>query len=792
MALAGALQQPAYAAQQGQQAGQEARAFDIPAQPLSSALLQYSRQSNIVVVVPGSLVAGDHAPAVRGVFTPDAALALLLAGSGLRPQKLLEGGLTLVQSHPASLEHPSQAADPTQVPEIVVTAQRREQRLQDVPVSVTAIGADMARKLNISSSTDVAKLAPALSTSPDTTGARINVRGAGGSGSASDEPANAIYIDGVYQGAVPGQYFSLNSIERIEVDKGPQGTLFGRNALAGVVQIITKTPQQIPLMDASISYGNYDTLQEQLYVTGGIGQSLAADLSIYNSHQGKGWGKNLFDGRDAYQGRAFSARSKLLWNIDENTSATVAISYSDTKAPTVQGGQIAPGHTTILGSGPDGFYDINHNFQENIYSKQNGAALTLTHDLGWAHLTSISSYLKTKLFLDQDQDMTPVNIVSVNIYYPVTDIAQELQLQSPRGSDTNWTIGAIYYNATLSVEPVTVTGLAVAPAASFQQFGRQKSESYAIYGQATREILKDLNLTLGLRYTHDDKSVRYSAFANGAAIPGSVSTNSGSDDVVTWNATLDHRFSKSTMAYVSSKRGYHSGPFNLISPANPAVKPTFLDAYAVGLKTSLLEGRLIANVEAFHYKYNDIQVQVPQIGGVFLENAAAGRINGIDLDLTAVPVRRLTVRAGLSYLDGKYTSFPNASYFAANPMGGDIPFTGNATGNDLVLAPELTLNVSVAYVMDTGLGPIDLGANAYHVTEMFNDPQNALPVAEHTLVDASIGWRNSTGLELRIWVNNAFNKRYLAFSNPQSLGALTYPSAPRTFGVTLRKQWQGG
>jgi iron complex outermembrane recepter protein len=294
-----------------------------------------------------------------------------------------------------------------QLQEVEVTAQRTSENMQRVPVSISAITAQMAENMAIKQSQDITVAAPAVNYQPTPSGANITIRGIGGSGASADEAANAVYIDGVYQAATPGLMFTMNNIDRIEVAKGPQGTLFGRNSTGGVIQIVTRDPSQDLSADASVSYGNYESQEEQLYLTGGLTSSIAADVALIHQRQEDGWGNNVHDGAQAYFGESSAVRSKLRWNLGEATSLTVSAMFSDLRPPSGQGGSILPGELTksgagVRGTGYSGFYNIDYDGDYEERTLQRQFAATLRHEFSWARLVDTASYGRTNLTLLQE------------------------------------------------------------------------------------------------------------------------------------------------------------------------------------------------------------------------------------------------------------------------------------------------------------------------------------------------------------------------------------------------------
>ena len=229
----------------------------------------------------------------------------------------------------AALAVPAMAnAQAVGLEEVVVTAQRRSENLQQVPIAVATVTANDIQRAGVNSTDTLRQVTPGVMFTTQQRSAQVFIRGVGSQGTgAGDEAAVPIYIDGVYYPSAWGNMFSFNNIDRVEVLKGPQGTLFGRNATGGLVHIITRDPTSEFGVEGSVNYGNFDTKEGSLYVTGG-GENIATDFDGYYVHQGKGWGKDLINGGDVNRKREWSLRSKTVWRPTDDDKLTFAIDYS--------------------------------------------------------------------------------------------------------------------------------------------------------------------------------------------------------------------------------------------------------------------------------------------------------------------------------------------------------------------------------------------------------------------------------------------------------------------------------
>ena len=342
-----------------------------------------------------------------------------------------------------------------QVAEIIVTAQRRSESLQDVPIAVTAVTSARLDAVGIQSTEDLQQLTPGL-TVPDMSGYfEPHIRGVGTSsnGPGIENPV-AVYIDGVYIANTPSAFLSLNNVDRVEVDKGPQGTLFGRNATGGLIQIITRDPQQTPHLDADVSYGNYEDVIGRVYATAGLTSDLSADVAARYEYQGNGFGHNFFDGSQVGTlPHDLAIRSKFLFEPSSTTQVRFILDYED-RASTrniFHLGTLYPGtFNSAAFGGPfpqGGPYDVNDNQRWDTTLQGGGAALQIDQDLGAVALESITAYRKSVFDFATDLDFTPLPILATFARQGDEQASQELRFSGNVVDKLKWTGGLYYFYA---------------------------------------------------------------------------------------------------------------------------------------------------------------------------------------------------------------------------------------------------------------------------------------------------------------------------------------------------------
>lgn len=679
-----------------------------------------------------------------------------------------------------SLAVPAPAQEVAQLQEITVTAQRRAERQQDVPIADTAITFADAESRGIVDTTSLTMAVPGLVINHTANEGNIFIRGVGTNlfGPASEQTV-AVYVDGVYMPSPEANLFAFNNIERVEVLKGPQGTLFGRNTTGGVVQIITREPSQTPGGDVSLGYANYNTVAARGYVTGGIVDGLAADLAVMYDNQGKGWGNNFTTGlqngimaKDSY-----ALRTKWKYTPSDTTTIRLLLDYS--RQYSKYDYQLLPGIVSPVDgkSTYPGPYNALGDLYDYELEKTKGGSLQIEQDAKVVRIVNILAYRHTEVGYLLDQDDTPVVAADLSLPSLAHNWSEELQIYSPENSYIKWMLGGFYFDAFAGYTPVNIDdGLVVID-------DRQLTRSKAGFGQATVPLIADTDLTLGARYTAEDQSFIGTTLVANANLGTFSAAQSFSK--TTWRAALDHHFDADVMGYISANRGFKSGGYNLITVAGVnSFLPEVLDAYEVGIKSEWLDHRVRINAAGFWYNYKDIQIEVPVQGGTSTVNGPKARIKGVEAEIEARATQQLTLTGGVTYLDAKYTDYPEA--LSIGPLGGSGVV--NATGNRTVASPKWTGNVSAKYSIPLQAGRIEPDVSASYNDGFFFYADNRLAQPSYWLLNASVTWYSSNdNWSVQAWGKNLNDAVYYQGRSEQGgLGDAQRQAAPRTYGVTLR------
>jgi len=706
---------------------------------------------------------------------------------------ILSGVVAIILSH--SWRADAQAAvEPTPVPgleEIVVTAQRRAENTQYVPLTVSALSANALSSVNATTLQDVALLVSGFQGPGSSDRTEPHLRGIGTQyGSPGNESAVAFYIDDIYITDLNNALLQLNDIDQVEVLKGPQGTLFGRNTTGGLISITTRTPGSKLEAQAQAGYANFDTASGSLYLAGPLTDRIGANLSVVDSHQGDGYGTNLADGHAAYKSdRDLAARSKWLFNFSDATKLTLFGDYAEHLGNDGQAQRQIAGTTSLIGTpGLATGWNINSDVNGYTNAQTRGLSARLDHDFSFGTLSSISGYRKNvQDYSKLDGDLTPLPLVIVSQTLTTSSYSEELKLASQASGPFVWTTGLYYYYAK-DDSVVDSSGLAL-PVLDAVADGHQTTKSAAVYLQGTYALTQSTHLTLGGRYTHETRDLLQ---GSSVTVPGPIvipspnSSDSQKNNPVTWHTVLDNHLTEDVMVYASISRGFKSGGFNLLTPGSPAFAPETLATYEIGLKSLLFDHRVRLNLASFYNDYSNIQVSKYGVASVELVNGATAKTYGVDADFEFLLTEHFAISGGLEALHATFTRFEDATISTALPTGGYAQVQGSVDGNHLPLAPDFSGTVLATYSLPTQLGEFRLAASYAYNSEAFFEPDNRLSQGAYGLVGASLFWIDpSEHFSVRAWGKNLTNEEVGAAEGTNPLNTVIALNAPRTYGITV-------
>ncbi|MFZ4690632.1 MAG: TonB-dependent receptor [Polymorphobacter sp.] len=724
--------------------------------------------------------------------------------------------------------------------EIIVSARRRDERLIDVPVAVTAMTALDIERLQAIDLSGLQGTAPNLNIVQgrgSAASANIFIRGIGQPDALQTfDPAVGVYVDGVYLSRIQGALLNLNDVERIEVLRGPQGTLYGKNTIGGAVSIVSKKPDLGTVKaQGSALYGSYNQILLNGYLTVPlINDKLALSVAgQYDKRDGlvtdPRTGRDYND-RDSITGRAI-LRAKPTDSFElllsgDYTRQRNALTLGYATAPILQTSLFPAGVKTLVPAEPYGRYD----FQASTSFKGDegqrldhwGVSLTANWDLNDQFtLSSITAYRKLRPDLFIDIDATQAEIGDVFVGIDQHQFSQEVQLKWDMGKFKG-VLGVYYLNESIASHqeayaddlftflggPVTFTRLID---------DKQNTKSYAAFGQATYDFTDQFSLTAGLRYTKEDRSynrftttISNQAFLNNISFrfPDNLPPPLNADDTASFDAwtptvTLSYKPTDDTLVYASASRGFKSGGFNGranslndltfvvngVSSLVTTFEPEKVWTYEGGAKGSFMGGKVRLSGDVFLSDYTDFQARVGggTVAAFPVLNAGKLRIWGIEFEAAVRPVNNWNVRLTAGYLNAKYQEFNDGRRppaFSCNP-------TGNAVTCEPAFAPPLTLSIGSDYAIPLGgAGTLTLGGDARFVDRHFLSVDNRPGLTEpgYWLANAYVQYDAPGGkYYLRGGVKNLGDARYRTdgqeFSSVGNIQTVYYGD-PRTWNVT--------
>ncbi len=758
----------------------------------------------------------SHTLCLPRLLAPSAYLLLLISSSAINAQT----------SPPATPVPPatSPAAESNRLEEVVVTARRREESLQNVPIAVSAFTAKRINDLQAKDLSGLQYATPNLYLDKgDASNAVIFIRGVGQNDSlAFADPSIGVYVDDVFIARTQAAFLDLFDVERVEVLRGPQGTLYGRNTIGGAVKFVSTRPSVTTNGYLETSAGNFNAFSLKGRIGGEIIEDTLRGKVALAINQRNGYNRNTISGKDDGDVKSLAGRASLLFTpssqLEFLLSADAKSDRPDSSRSAVRVTPITvavPAVTTIPASTNNYTVDTNANGLNDLSAR--GVTLTTRYTISDAlKIEAITAYRNMQFDLNLDADGTRFPVLDILVKQKQRQFSQELRLSYDNERDFTLTSGLYYFYdrdttfsgvdngaATIFGLPVTQFGFPTSQLARTTQ----NTDSTAVFTDATYALSNQLNLSAGVRYTRENRTSgrefenyfnpalsvlrNTPPFLAGRGTPGTPINGRVTFDAVTPKLSLAYKPDNDTMLYASVARGFKSGGFD--GRANSKFgftpfRPEFVWSYEGGAKTSQLDGSLVANVAVFYNNYSDIQVTsfgADPVTGVFsslFTNAAKARTYGVELEVFAKPSKELTLNATVGRLNARYQKFNIL-------VGTEVTDVSN---RPLVNAPDwngslgATYKVAVANSLSATFH-LDAAYRSKTVTEITASP--LLTQSSYTLLNGfvALGAKDSRW-ELRAGVQNATNKaiRTQGFNLASFPGVqLSFFNAPRTYDLKL-------
>ena len=703
--------------------------------------------------------------------------------SGLAVATLMVETVAAQTTAPPATDAPS-VSGATVLEAVVVSAQKREENNQDVPVAITSFTGSGLNARGIRTTTDLMQFTPGLQFSTNVVFGQPFIRGIGSNQlNIGSDPDVATMVDGVYIARPVGSVQNFLDVERVEVLKGPQGTLYGRNATGGVINIQSKAPTNEWTGGIETGVGNYGDVTGQFVLSGPLVKDRVLVRLAVGAEDREGYFYNAvtrsrLDDLDFQQGRA----TIDILPADDLRIRLIADAFHERDTRGTVAYVTAPGPATLTFGTPvvssPFVSDVNAAVGTRVDVK--GFSATVDKDIGSLVATSISAYRDSRYTSNLDLDFTRFSYADNEPQSETSKtFTQELRLASADTDRLAWIAGLYYLHedATNANNYTFYTSNSVLVIR-----GAAKTDAYAAFGQASYRPIEPLKLTVGLRYSDESRSVDVSS----RTVATSTFSGSSSYTALTPKFGADYALDKDTMIYASATRGFKSGGFNATSTTNPPFLPEKVWSYEAGVKSEFADRRLRLNASVFYMNYSDLQVIVGVPGAPStITNAASAHIKGLELESQAAVTKSITLNAGLSLLSAKYDRY--SSVDSERPTLGLI----NLSGYTLPRAPKATVTVGAAYAQPTPLGlfsgRVDYSYSSKIYFVPFDTPLQTQPA--YSLVNAfvSLDPLVAKNVTISAYVRNLFNKDYnqLLLSNRGFYGTVAFPGAPRTYGVKL-------
>ena len=696
------------------------------------------------------------------------------------------------------------ADSPSELQEVVVTAQRSASGLQTTPLAVTPLSGPALKALNVTDLDSLALAVPGVSFGDELGEAHIAIRGIGSDAvNPGTDPRVAYYQDGIYFGRPTAQLGGMFDLERVEVLKGPQGTLYGRNATGGAISVISRGPTAQASGYADVSYGNYNTVDFEGAIGGPIADNVAGRIAMQTKFH-DGYGTNITTGSDIDNQTEGSVRASLRWDPSASLSFLTIADYhkendrsgglhffgSDNPAIPIAGlalGGVVPSDSRNIASARDPFTKV----------QTYGITEIVTATLDWAILKSYTSLRHSDATFGTNVTGTSLPITYGTSIENAHQVSEELQLSGDHGR-LHWLAGALFFYEHVDASIAFPFNLLLfgGPNQIQQGYlvsGQQSDKSAAPYVRLTYDITDEASLILGARYSFEEKIIdQTSQFdltrpysPSNPVIPSPGFPNNESKDYhqTTPTATFDYKLTPDVFLFATYTEGFKSGGFNPGIPQAP-YEPEKIKEYEVGIKSKELDGRMQINVDAFYYDYSNLQVTIIRGTNAIIENAATAALYGADIDFAVLPISTLKIDGSIDLLHSEYKN-----YSSANPaFPGDPPIS--LSGKQLTQAPKYSGRFGAEYTWPLGAGHLKLRGDYSYTSRTYFTPFNelALSQAGHSLTNASLNYTAAGGgWHTGLYVSNLSDSKVIAqdfvaselFGGPV-VGVLT---PPRTYGL---------
>lgn len=701
--------------------------------------------------------------------------------------------------------------DTASLDDVIVTAQRREQSLQDVPIAITAFNAEMLERTAAQGIQDVAAKAPGVTLTQFNIGEpQLYIRGVGTtSDSAASDPSIGVSIDEVSIGRAGASSLAFLDIERVEILRGPQGTLYGRNASGGALNVYTRKPQLEDTTMALLRYGSFNEWGAEAVVNRMMGENSAARLAV-RVNTNDGYAENVPSGRGLEGGRQLGARLSMMtqsgnWTLEGSVDASRDRMDGHARIP-VTASTTAPAFVTLI-NGLRAGLDVRQSFSsaDNYQDRDNwGATARAEYEAEAFDFVSLTSYRDNEYSWRDNLGGLPFPsfplLVDDRATEDASQFSQELRLVSKPESAISWVAGLYYFSEDVDRDErfIVQAALPIAPASfggDTEFLQSAQNTSYAAFGQATIPFASIWELTLGARWTHDEREIHQIALDNeaGANPPPGIPLGPGgspyniraeaSFEEPTWKVALAVEPFENIRLYASYDRGYKAGSFPSGAQtgvqAGTPLRSELLDNYELGLKSTIMDGRLRFNAAAFKLEYDDLQVY-ELLGLTLVTSNAQAEVNGYEIESAFAVTNNLTVGGSYTSLDAKFTS---------NAQSGALTLLYN--GLTLPRSPDRQYTLYADGEWDMWGGELAARVDYQWSDDFYFDPSNNPEVLSpaHGLLGAYASWEAANGVKIAVYGKNLTDEEYQQHIIKNVGVGFSVFGAPRSYGIAISRSF---
>lgn len=668
--------------------------------------------------------------------------------------------------------------------EVVVTAQKRTESLEEVPISIAVFSGEALVDAGMNSANDIANLVPGMRIDLNGAAAQPSIRGVGSSLAGTGFTSNiAVYVDGFY---IPSQYHTdmqLLNLAGVQVIKGPQGTLFGRNATGGAILLETLDASFDPTFEAQFTLAENNRHVINLYGSTAINDKLAIDFAgLYE--ESDGFIENIATGDNRAGGyRKHTYRTSVFYTNDDGLTVEFAYAHSESDDPRAHAFAPLDGYTLgpAVGGGativPDGYGETANGAPTAYTSESDGYYLTVEKDIGSLLFKSLTMKRKSESQSKVDLDATNIPVFAVE-FSPASDtFSQEFNLSGETWG-VDWVAGLYYMDYEEEFHNLSATEF---PFVVYEK-NRTRVRSAAVFIDATYEFYEDWFLTAGLRYSKE----KAESEVDGHFIFGDIPVWGEDWKSATPRLVLRHQLEEGSSIYASYSQGFKAGMLQPSAPSTIPIDQEKIDAFEIGYKAN--QGSWRFDASAYYYDYTDLQVASFNGTQALVVNAGSSEIYGGDFQLTSLITANLEVTVGAAYTHARYEEFPDSQPRNLTSGAGFLQIVNgaNADGNQMLRSPDWSGTLAVTYFVPIERGQLRFNGNISYSDDFYFDSNEQFKQEAYTLVSARATWiAPGEKLSVAIFGTNITDEEYISAVLPGDQAIERGYGDPATYGITV-------